>query len=335
MDLLIANFAAELDMARVATGNSQPALPKHVRKHLSAAASSLCSLSATAEVAVALTDSEIDSLTGELPFTPSRIAAWAETDAVQRLRAAVCSGNQTPTGVLDPAWTERLFYARCDPELVRRANDRRTWFELGKTHGWLLPESRTVTSVSQLLNHIPSCIAQSADKAWLARAPFGAAGRERVHRWGTDLSADIVVRIERLLQRYGVLLCAPMMKRIVDFGVCGFVSDRQSILAAPHRLHTASSGVFHSVERDFGDNHLVANEHAAVVGAARIASDHLRDIGFRGPFGIDGFVYEDLCGNRVVHPVCEINARLTFGHLSWARELSAVSQTSAASPAAS
>ena len=42
----------------------------------------------------------------------------------------------------------------------------------------------------------------------------------------------------------------------------------------------------------------------------------LRDHGYRGPFGIDGFRWRDADGHLAVQPLCEINARLTFGHVA-------------------
>jgi len=46
----------------------------------------------------------------------------------------------------------------------------------------------------------------------------------------------------------------------------------------------------------------------------------LRDAGYRGPFGLDAYLHRDREGREVVHPLGEINARLTFGHVARALE---------------
>ena len=49
--------------------------------------------------------------------------------------------------------------------------------------------------------------------------------------------------------------------------------------------------------------------------ASRVGSQLAQD-GYRGPFGIDGFVYRGSDGQTRVHPLCEINARLSFGFVA-------------------
>jgi hypothetical protein len=57
----------------------------------------------------------------------------------------------------------------------------------------------------------------------------------------------------------------------------------------------------------------------------------LREAGYRGPFGIDAFRWRDAAGAVHLHPLCEINARLTFAHIAHAlgRNLFPTSRTEA------
>ncbi len=234
------------------------------------------------------------------------------------------SSRQPATPPTSESWLEEFWYTRAKPAVVRLANDRRSWLDLATENNWLLPGTQLIHSLDELAALLPTLVKYSAENAWLARAPFGAAGRERVHRWGTTLSADIEIRLGRLIERYGSLVCAPMMKRLVDVGVCAFVGESQTLYARPHRLHTDAVGVFRSVERELSLDLITAVEQQVIAKAARICGDYLRQIDYRGPFGIDAFVYENIRGQRVVHPACEINGRLTFGHLAWAETLRGV-----------
>lgn len=326
MQWLLANFGAEIDMAARITGASQPRLPHHVQKRLGQIARKLSVVAPQAIIVATLTDEQIAAFDSGSALSsadgPSRIAAWAETDAVCALRDRLNpSESSQPATPASETWLEEFWNIRAKPAVVRTANDRRSWLALAAENDWLLPGTQLIHSLDELVDLLPTLVKHSAENAWLARAPFGAAGRERVYRWGTSLSADIEIRLSRLIERYGSLVCAPMMKRLVDVGVCAFIGESQTLYASPHRLHTDAVGVFRSIERKLPLDIITAVEQQAIVKAAHICGNYLHQIGYRGPFGIDAFVYENIRSHRVVHPACEINARLTFGHLSWAERL--------------
>ncbi len=48
---------------------------------------------------------------------------------------------------------------------------------------------------------------------------------------------------------------------------------------------------------------------------ARAAGEAIAALGYRGPFAVDSFVYRD-GDRRAVQPVCEINARYSFGWIA-------------------
>jgi hypothetical protein len=56
-------------------------------------------------------------------------------------------------------------------------------------------------------------------------------------------------------------------------------------------------------------------EHARLAEVAAAVSAALVRAGYAGPFGIDAFVHAQ-DGERRLHPLCEINARHTFGHVA-------------------
>jgi hypothetical protein len=150
------------------------------------------------------------------------------------------------------------------------------------------------------------------------KAPFSASGRLRVRRRGRALDADIAIRIERLLTRFGALCFEPWMDRLLDIGALGMIDDPDTWrILPPHRLETDHAGVFRGIALDPDPSWLAPTDRQAVTRAATAAASALAQAGYRGPFGIDGFVYQR-GGERALQPMCEINARLSFGFVAHA-----------------
>jgi len=291
--LVIANLAAEIDMARAATPGPHPdvspAALAAIRRH----ASLLSVFGARVW------------LPGDAwpPAPADHILAWAETDAVTALRAASspvpCSLSPVPR-VLSPGdWKERLWALHSEPAIARHCNDRRFAFALAETNGWSLPGARVVTTLAEL----------PTTGTWLAKAPFSAAGRERVRFSGDDQRT----RIERLLSRFAALLVEPWVDRVVDLGCAGLVADAVHVFP-PHRLDVDRSGTFRAAVID--DSGSAIADPAIldqVRDTAAAAGDALRAAGHRGPFSIDAYLWRDDTGSLRLQRMSEINARLTFG----------------------
>ncbi len=195
-------------------------------------------------------------------------------------------------------WTERLWTsAPLSNDVVDHVNHRRFAFELGPT----LPGARWIESVDELA---PS------HEQWVLKAPMGASGRGQLRRRGTEIDAATRTRIQRLLDRHGELLYEPWLDRDDDFGYLGLVSRSGVELLGGHRLLIDATGVFRGVELD------PDIDIAALREAATRAGEALRLAGYHGPFGIDAFVWRDATGGEHLHTMCEINARLSFGHIA-------------------
>ena len=121
----------------------------------------------------------------------------------------------------------------------------------------------------------------------------------------------------------------PWCRRTADVGCCGLIAGAAPgdvALAAPHRLIVDARGGFRGVviaDEGAGRADLDAGEHARLTDAATAAGHALGAVGYRGPFGIDAFRWRDGTGAERFHPLCEINARLTFGWVAraWAERL--------------
>ena len=295
--LVIGNLAAALDMARAATPGPHP--------DVSPAAS-----------AVIRRHAQLLSVFGGHLWRPGdpwppepadHILAWAETDGVTAIRAPApsspvpCPPSPVPCVLSSGDWKENLWQLHPDPAIARRCNDRRFAFALAEKNGWSLPGARVITSLGEL---------PSDSLRWIAKAPFSAAGRERVRFSSADPQRK---RIERLLSRFAALLVEPWVARAADLGCAGLVADAVHVFP-PHRLDIEGSGVFRAAVIDDSGATIAHQTYLTkVVDTAAAAGDALRAAGYRGPFSIDAYLWRDDTGSLRLQRMSEINARLTFG----------------------
>ncbi|HEY4181912.1 MAG TPA: hypothetical protein VGM90_33945 [Kofleriaceae bacterium] len=236
------------------------------------------------------------------------LAALAPDDATEVevwAPAAIDASRLVP----DPAWRVPTMRVGTPPraDLVwasldgKAANDKRLALRVATELGVALAGTRVVSSVAELDATVPAT-------EWVAKAPWSTAGRDRLLGRG-PLAADQRTRASRLLETFGALIVEPWCDRIMDVGVCGTV-DGSVHVEAPHGLVTDRFGTFSAIELtppELTDAELSSLARAAVAAGQAIAA-----LGHRGAFAIDAFVYRDGDARRL-HPLCEINARQTFG----------------------
>jgi hypothetical protein len=264
---------------------------------------------------------------------PGAILPWGETVEVAGWRAAIRTRRRWPGGERpgdapgeppgdlsgDAPRDEiaRLWALPADADAAWRCNDRRFCVPIQQALGCRLPGATMIGSLDELRAHL-AAVELDPDHGWVLKAPFSASGRLRVRRRGRALDADIATRIERLLTRFGALCFEPWMERLLDLGCLGTIESASAWrILPPHRLETDHAGVFRGIAVDPGASWLAPAEQHAVTQAATAAAAALAHAGYRGPFGIDGFVYRR-AGERALQPMCEINARLSFGFVAHA-----------------
>jgi len=197
--------------------------------------------------------------------------------------------------------------------VARRVNDRRFAAALAAELGVALPGARVVSSVDEVAAHLAAGGASASPTgAWVAKAAWTAAGRDRVRRIGDTLDDATRTRLARLLAAHGALVFEPWMARTLDVGQGGRVDDAGEVtLVPPHRALVDDGGVIRGIVLDDGAA-LEPGERAHLAETARAAGRALASAGYAGPFVVDAFVHEH-AGRRALHPMCELNARLTFG----------------------
>ncbi len=211
----------------------------------------------------------------------------------------------------DLAWAEPT---------ARAANDRRLALAVNAAAGSLLPGARVVASLDELDAHLRARADSPATEsgpinAWVAKAPWTAAGRDRCHGRG-PATGETRVHVARLLARFGVLVFEPWLDRALDIGTCATVSPAGTVATrAPHTLVTDARGGFLGIRLAAPELTTAERDRAAALVDAAGAALHA--VGYAGPFAVDAFVYRDSDARRF-HPLCEINARHTFGSVAHA-----------------
>lgn len=311
MRAFIANLDCEVSWARASSPGPHKALPPAVRRAVSEFSQELRALARDADCFFTL-----DDLQNGLPKEvreASEILVWGQTSETPSVPSASVQG----AGVQGARWTERLWHLGCTADIAAACNDRRFALDLGLPDELRLKDVRVVASLEELDRYLVTASLGPGD-AWVAKAPWSASGREKLKRRGRVVEGEQRAFATRLLQRYGSLLVEPWMKRTQDFGVAGLVGNslEESMVFPPHQLVCDAGGVFRGIRVD--DEQTLARLGAyaeALDEAAWTSCRALHRRGYRGAFGIDTFLYDD-GGHERLRAVCEINARLSFGHVA-------------------
>jgi len=244
------------------------------------------------------------------PFTD--VLAWGETRATSAWREA----GPSTTSDANTEWVGRLWsLPRPRPAIAAQANNRVTQLELTRSLGLALPGACCIASLQALERHLRHGGAAASRGRWIAKAPFSAAGRDRMVA-GPHALEDVAQRrrVAHMLARFGQLLFEPWMDRVDDFGCCVLVDAQHIELLGIHRQQVHAAGGFAAAtvcpEAALG---LPDGQMALLTQTALRVAKQLQSRGYRGPLGIDAWRFHNAQGHLALHPLGEINARMTFG----------------------
>lgn len=238
------------------------------------------------------------------PEPADEVLAWCETP-----RAAALRKKPRAEGALDGPLSEVLWRLPvADPAVVARVNHRAFHLQIAEELGCALPGAQMVASIADL-DRLVAC-----SGAWVVKAPLSAAGRSRlIDSQGGPLRDSKSRRtVERLFEIHGPLLFEPWMDRVADFGGAALLTPTDLRVVGFHRQVVDRKGQFAGIEIDaeIPERKRMEEVLEGVAGALRTA-------GYVGPFGIDAWQYRLSDGGIAVHPLGEINARMTFGLVAW------------------
>ncbi len=170
-------------------------------------------------------------------------------------------------------------------------------------------------------------ILQNYDLGIVMKSVFSTAGRGKERANGKNISKHARLWCEAQLDQFGHLVVEPWFDRVVDLS-CQFLPRATKEPFYTSRFLTSKQGQYraHVIRRpsDFltsKQEKILANTMGHESRALEVAAGFVKmclgqEFGYRGPFGIDAFIFRDRMGHNYLQPLCEINARLTMGAVS-------------------
>lgn len=163
-----------------------------------------------------------------------------------------------------------------------------------------------------------------SDIPFVLKAPFGSSGRNMLRIARQGIEPNQLAWIKTTLKTQKALVGEPWVSKISDLSVQIDVTENGVKLLGTTRFITDKRGQYvgHYLGKKFfnmsGDFHKAYHQQqfqAALEYSARATGDALSEEGYRGPAGIDAFVYQDASGIHL-RPRVEINPRLTMGRVA-------------------
>jgi hypothetical protein len=237
------------------------------------------------------------------------VLAWCETPSALEHRG----GPRRPTAIDWAAPLHDLVWRlpTPPPAVVARVHHRAFCLQIAEEIGCALPGARMAESLPEL-----DRILRTAPPAWVVKAPLSASGRSRfIERSGPALADPKARRtVERLFERHGPLLFEPWMERTADFGVSALLGPDDLKVVGIHGQRIDRKGQFAGIDLQ---PDLSAQDRDLLLRTVEAVAAALRQAGYVGPFGIDAWRYRREDGALALHPLGEINARMTFGLVAW------------------
>ena len=156
-----------------------------------------------------------------------------------------------------------------------------------------------------------------ADHAWVVKANFGMAARERLLGRGLDFTPAQKTWLSRRLDSDGAVFFEPWLQRRAEVGVQWSLpplGQGEPKLEGVTPLLCDSQGGYRGSE--FSLDASIPREWQRAVEVCEQVAKRLQSLGYFGPLGIDAAIYEDAAGIEHVRPLQDINARFTMGRLA-------------------
>lgn len=155
-----------------------------------------------------------------------------------------------------------------------------------------------------------------ADRRWLLKRPFGFAGRARKLLRRDQLQGPARTWAEASMHQYGRgLQVEPWVEVVGEHSLHGWLPREGPaglVLGRPLRQLVDDRGAWlgHEV-MDRGD--LAGSELALLVECAAVCGLRLAELGYFGPYNVEGFRWRDERGRPRFRPVSEVHARFSMG----------------------
>ncbi len=156
-----------------------------------------------------------------------------------------------------------------------------------------------------------------ADHAWVVKANFGMAARERLLGRGPTLTPPQQDWLSRRLAADGAVFFEPWLQRRAEVGIQWTLpplGQGEPKLEGVTPLLCDSQGGYRGSECSLDAS--IPHDWQRAVEVCEQVAKRLQTLGYFGPLGIDAAIYEDAAGTAHVRPLQDINARFTMGRLA-------------------
>lgn len=211
--------------------------------------------------------------------------------------------------------------ARPSDSAVRQGNSREWSFALEQELGVALSGAARLERVEDFADAVQRSASEvgepAADHAWVIKANFGMAARERLLGRGVTLTSAQRSWLSRRLVADGAVYFEPWLRRREEVGIQWTLpplGEGEPKLEGLTPLQCDSQGGYRGSE--FSLDASIPHEWQHAVEVCEQAAKRLQTLGYWGPLGIDSAIYEDVAGAALVRPLQDINARYTMGRLA-------------------
>ncbi len=205
--------------------------------------------------------------------------------------------------------------------------------DAGAPRPWLCTEHEVGVAVSALEEALAAItvIRERGHHRVVAKQALGLAGQNAIRLWEPDLLTLQRQWLERALQNGRAVMIEPWLERELDFSIQLEMGPRHLKLCGYTGLLNDAKGQFQANSAEANFARRIPSGVSALFGGVpdisgklqrfyvevfSLLETKLRDAGFRGPIGIDAFVYRTSTGDLRIKPIVEINPRYTMGRLT-------------------
>ena len=204
---------------------------------------------------------------------------------------------------------------------VRLGNSREWSFALEQELGIALPGAvrlERIDELTEVVHHSASEFGEPiAEHAWVIKANFGMAARERLLGRGPTLSLAQQSWLTRRLDADRAVFFEPWLRCRAEAGIQWTVpplSQGEPQLEGITTLRCDSQGGYRGSE--FSLDTTIPRQWQIAVDHCEQVAKRLQAGGYFGPLGIDAAIYEDSTGTTHLRPLQDINVRFTMGRLA-------------------
>lgn len=117
----------------------------------------------------------------------------------------------------------------------------------------------------------------------------------------------------RAALRWGSVYVEPRVTVLLELGIHGSLSAEGTVRRGRVTVQQVDASGQWQRSRIAQPGELSDREHAALEDAFDAVASRLRDVGYFGPFGLDGFRWRSATGQMAFQPLSELNARYSMG----------------------